>query len=333
MPGQVFAASKSLARIMMGVEGSVSHAKFVINNSKLEELLARALYEFRMINYLIPKPLDSLYFLIILANMEAFLTTDGLISLLTLTLMEIILGIDNIVFISIVAGKLPEDQQGRARTLGLVLALGFRIALLLSINWIVSLTYTVFNPLAWLGLMDSVEFAEHFDLSWRDLILIAGGIFLMTKTITEMHQKLEGEDESGEKSLKAKSFGAVVSQIIALDIVFSFDSILTAVGLADHVEIMIAAVVISLSVMLAAARPISNFINSRPTMKMLALSFLLLIGFMLIAEGFEQHVDKGYIYFAMAFAFGVEILNVRIRKSGQVKPVQLRERYREGSEQ
>jgi len=264
--------------------------------------------------------------------MEVFLTTDGLISLLTLTLMEIILGIDNIVFISIVAGKLPEEQQGRARTLGLVLALGFRIALLLSINWIVSLTYTVFNPLAWLGLMNSAEFVEHFDLSWRDLILIAGGIFLMTKTITEMHHKLEGEDESGEKGLKAKSFWAVVSQIIALDIVFSFDSILTAVGLADHVEIMIAAVVISLTVMLVAARPISNFINSRPTMKMLALSFLLLIGFMLIAEGFEQHVDKGYIYFAMAFAFGVEILNARIRKSEEVEPVQLRERYREDGE-
>lgn len=264
--------------------------------------------------------------------MEVFLTTDGLISLLTLTLMEIILGIDNIVFISIVAGKLPEDQQGRARNLGLLLALGFRIALLLSINWIVSLTYTVFNPLAWLNLMERAEFVEHFDLSWRDLILIAGGIFLMTKTITEMHHKLEGEDESGEKGLKAKSFWAVVSQIIALDIVFSFDSILTAVGLADHVEIMIAAVVISLTVMLVAARPISDFINSRPTMKMLALSFLLLIGFMLIAEGFEQHVDKGYIYFAMAFAFGVEILNARIRKSEKVEPVQLRERYREDGE-
>ena len=265
--------------------------------------------------------------------MDIFLTTDGLVSLFTLTMMEIILGIDNIVFISIVAGKLPEAQQGRARTIGLLLALGFRVALLLSINWIVSLTYTVFNPLELLGLLESAAFAENFNLSWRDLILIAGGIFLMTKTITEMHHKLEGEDESGEKALKTNSFWGVVSQIIVLDIVFSFDSILTAVGLADHVEIMIAAVVISLSVMLVAARPISTFINSRPTMKMLALSFLLLIGFMLIAEGFEQHVDKGYIYFAMAFAFGVEILNNRIRKPNEPEPVQLRERYREEEEQ
>jgi predicted tellurium resistance membrane protein TerC len=261
--------------------------------------------------------------------MDIFLTTDGLVSLFTLTLMEIILGIDNIVFISIVAGKLPEAQQGRARNIGLLLALGFRIGLLLSISWIVSLTYTVFNPLTMIGLGEQVALVEHFDLSWRDLILIAGGIFLMTKTITEMHHKLEGEDESGEKNLKANSFWGVVSQIIVLDIVFSFDSILTAVGLSDHVEIMIAAVIISLSVMLVAAGPISNFINSRPTMKMLALSFLMLIGFMLVAEGFDQHVEKGYIYFAMAFAFGVEILNGRIRKTEGSDPVRLRERYRE----
>ena len=262
-------------------------------------------------------------------DLSVFLTADGLVSLFTLTLMEIILGIDNIVFISIVAGKLPESQQGRARNLGLSMALLFRIALLLSINWIVGMTYTVFNPLELLGLELSEHMMESFALSWRDLILIAGGIFLMTNTINEMHHKLEGEDQSGEQNLKEGSFWTVVAQIIALDIVFSFDSILTAVGLVEHVEIMIAAVMISLGIMVVASGAISNFINSRPTMKMLALSFLLLIGFMLVAEGFEQHIDKGYIYFAMAFSFVVEILNSRIRKKKDVEPVQLRERFRD----
>jgi predicted tellurium resistance membrane protein TerC len=182
--------------------------------------------------------------------MDALLTTSGLISLLTLTLMEIILGIDNVVFISIVAGRLPEAQQGKARTLGLVLALVFRVALLLSINWIVSLQYTVLNPLELLGIAADESLMESFALSWRDLILIAGGIFLMTKTITEMHHKLEGVDSSDEQEIKASSFGAVVSQIVLLDIVFSFDSILTAVGLVREVAIMITAVVISLGVML-----------------------------------------------------------------------------------
>ncbi|MEM7655357.1 MAG: TerC family protein [Bacteroidota bacterium] len=254
--------------------------------------------------------------------MDIFFTTDGLISLFTLTLMEIILGIDNIVFISIVAAKLPEHQQGRARTLGLIAALGFRIALLLSINWIVQLTDPV------LVISQVMDSAGHhpFELSWRDIILIAGGLFLMVKTISEMHQKLEGHHDA-DNPKGAQSFAGVIAQIVVLDIVFSFDSILTAVGLAKHVEIMIAAVVISLGIMLIAAKPISDFINRRPTMKMLALSFLLLIGFMLIAEGFEQHVDKGYIYFAMAFAFGVEILNNRLRKGGP-EPVVLRERFK-----
>ncbi|MEL6135660.1 MAG: TerC family protein, partial [Bacteroidota bacterium] len=229
-------------------------------------------------------------------DFSALLTTDGLISLFTLTMMEIILGIDNIVFISIVAGKLPEDQQPKARNLGLLLALGFRIALLLSINWIVSLKEPVFNAAEIIGIHLEGHMHETMDLSWRDLILIAGGIFLMTKTILEMHHKLEGEDSSSEKNIKANSFWSVIAQIIVLDIVFSFDSILTAVGLSRDVSIMITAVIISLVIMLAAAGPISRFINERPTMKMLALSFLLLIGFMLIAEGFEQHVDKGYIY-------------------------------------
>ena len=249
--------------------------------------------------------------------LDIFFSTAGLVSLFTLTLMEIILGIDNIIFISIVAGKLPENQQGRARTLGLMLALVFRIALLLSINWIVQLT----DPIALFA-----SLPEPFDLSWRDLILVAGGIFLMFKTIMEMHHKLEGQDDN-QKNPEAKSFSSVIIQIALLDVVFSFDSILTAVGLADHVEIMIAAVVVSMGIMMVAAKPISDFINERPTMKMLALSFLLLIGFMLVAEGFGQHVDKGYIYFAMGFAFIVELLNNRIKKN-EGEPVELRARIR-----
>lgn len=263
--------------------------------------------------------------------MADLLTADALFSLFTLTLMEIILGIDNIVFISIVAGKLPEDQQPKARNLGLMLALAFRIALLLSINWIVQLKDPVFNLGDVFGLPLSEHLHHSFDLSWRDLILIAGGVFLMIKTVLEMHHKLEGEEDSGDTVKKGSSFAQVIMMIIVLDIVFSFDSILTAVGLADDVRIMIIAVVISLGIMLIAAGPISRFINERPTMKMLALSFLLLIGFMLVAEGFEQHVDKGYIYFAMAFSFLVELLNNRLRKK-QAPPIQLRERFVEDKE-
>ena len=263
--------------------------------------------------------------------MADLLTVDALFSLFTLTLMEIILGIDNIVFISIVAGRLPEDQQPKARNLGLMLALAFRIGLLLSINWIVQLKDPVFNLGEIFGLTLNEQLHHSFDLSWRDMILIAGGAFLMVKTVLEMHHKLEGHEDS-QGAVARQSFLSVVSMIIVLDIVFSFDSILTAVGLADDVRIMIIAVVISLGIMLIAAGPISRFINARPTMKMLALSFLLLIGFMLVAEGFEQHVDKGYIYFAMAFSFLVELLNNRLRDKKEGKPVQLRERYAENPE-
>ncbi|RMG30095.1 MAG: TerC family protein [Bacteroidetes bacterium] len=250
--------------------------------------------------------------------MEIFLTTDGLVSLFTLTVMEIILGIDNIIFISIVVGKLPEHQQPRARTLGLLLALVFRILLLLGISWLIGLTYPV---------IEIEGLPPAFSLSWRDIILIAGGIFLMTKTVLEIHQKLEGEEDVLKRP-EVNSFMAVVAQIIALDMVFSFDSILTAIGLVEHVEIMIAAVVIAMGIMMVAARAISNYINKRPTMKMLALSFLMLIGFMLVAEGFDQHVEKGYIYFAMAFAFVVELLNSRLRKK-ETEPVKLRERLKQ----
>lgn len=252
--------------------------------------------------------------------MEIF-STDNLISLLTLTLMEIVLGIDNIVFISIVAGKLPESLRPRARSLGLLMALLFRVALLFSISWIIQLK----NPITLFA-----SFPAPFDLSWRDIILISGGGFLMVKTILEMHHKLEGEENSAINP-RANNFWQVVAQIIALDIVFSFDSILTAVGLVspDKVWIMITAVVISLGIMLLASGSISRFINERPTMKMLALAFLLLIGFMLIAEGFDQHIEKGYIYFAMAFSFGVELLNNRLKHKKEGAPVKLRERIQE----
>jgi predicted tellurium resistance membrane protein TerC len=248
--------------------------------------------------------------------MEYLFTTEALVSLIALTFMEIVLGIDNIVFISIVAGKLPADQEKRARNIGLILALGFRIALLLGITWIVGLTEPVFE----IGL----PFGEwDFAPSWRDLILLAGGLFLLTKSVSEMHTKLEGSTEEVKKQKDSKqAITRVILQIIVLDIVFSFDSILTAVGLvsADKVLIMIIAVVISLVIMLLSAGSISRFINNHPTMKMLALSFLLMIGFMLTFEGLHslhhQEIPKGYIYFAMAFSFGVEVLNLRIRSNG-----------------
>ncbi len=245
--------------------------------------------------------------------MEVLFTPEAILSLLTLTLMEIILGIDNLVFLSIVSGRLPKEQQPRARRLGLALALGFRIALLLGITWIVGLTEPIFTISPW-----GMEFA----LSWRDLILILGGLFLLYKATSEIHHKLEGEDYS-EEVKKISTFGAVLVQIVLLDMVFSFDSILTAVGLAKHVEIMIIAVVISMVVMLIFVNSISAFIEKHPTVKMLALAFLLLIGFMLLAEGFHQHVPKGYIYVSMFFSLGVELLNMRYRTK-KAKPVDLR---------
>lgn len=236
--------------------------------------------------------------------MDFFFQPDVLLSLLTLTLMEVVLGIDNLVFLSIVSGRLPQAQQVKARRLGLVLALGFRILLLLGISWIVGLTQPVLSIHNW-GL--------DFDLSWRDIILVGGGIFLLYKATTEIHHKLEGVDFEQETK-KLKGFGEVVLQIVLLDMVFSFDSILTAVGLVKHVEIMILAVLISMLVMLIFVNKISAFIEQHPSIKMLALSFLLLIGVMLLAEGFHQHVPKGYIYFAMFFSLVVEMLNLRVRK-------------------
>jgi len=234
------------------------------------------------------------------------------ISLLTLTALEIVLGIDNIVFISILAGKLPESEQPNARRIGLSLAMFMRIGLLLSLAWIIRLTAPLFTVLG-------------TAISGRDLILLAGGIFLIGKSTFEIHDKLEGEE--GHASARAKAtLTSVVTQIMLLDIVFSLDSVITAVGMVQWVGVMIAAVVISVVIMLFAVDPISHFVNQHPTVKILALSFLLLIGFSLVVEGLHQHIPKGYIYFAMGFSIFVEALNLRLRAK-QAEPIKLREPY------
>ena len=223
------------------------------------------------------------------------------ISLITLTVLEIVLGIDNIIFISILAGKLPKNQQEKARRIGLLLALGIRIILLFSITWIVGLKEPFFT------IMDH-------GFSGRDIVLLAGGLFLMAKSTTEIHGKVTDEEDHTKKSLTKLTLNSAILQIIGLDIIFSFDSILTAVGLVDDVSIMIIAVVVSMIVMMVSARAVSDFVNNHPTIKMLALSFLLMIGFMLTIEAFHVEVPKGYIYFAMAFSLLVELLNMRVRK-------------------
>jgi predicted tellurium resistance membrane protein TerC len=242
---------------------------------------------------------------------------EGWIALLTLTALEIVLGIDNIVFISILAGKLPEHQQPKARTTGLVFAMLTRIALLLSITWIMRLTEPLFEVLG-------------EQISGRDLILVIGGLFLLAKSTHEIHDSLEGSDKAASVR-GANSFTGVIIQIALLDIVFSFDSVITAVGMARHVTIMIAAIIIAIIFMIAFAGAVSNFVHRHPTVKMLALAFLVLIGVTLIAEGFGQHISKGYIYFAMAFSVFVELLNMRLRKV-KTQPVELRSAYRRGVE-
>jgi predicted tellurium resistance membrane protein TerC len=232
------------------------------------------------------------------------------------------LGIDNIVFISILAGKLPQNQQGKARSLGLGLAMITRVLLLLSLNWIMQLTSPLFNMGEWIGLTNK-ELLERFAISGRDLILLIGGLFLIYKSTTEIHEKLEGEEEGTHKTRKTLSFSAVIVQILLLDIVFSLDSVITAVGMASHIWVMIAAVIIAVIVMMFSSSAISHFVNHHPTVKMLALSFLLLIGVSLLAEGFEQHIPKGYIYFSMAFSVLVEALNLRAKKK-KIAPVHLR---------
>jgi len=242
---------------------------------------------------------------------DAFLTSDGLLALVTLTFLEIILGVDNVIFISILSGKLPQRDQQKARRVGLLGAMVMRIGLLMSIAWIVRLTTPLFSA-----------FGQ--DISWRDLILIGGGLFLLGKATLEIHERLEGEEAHGT-TRAAPSFGAVIVQIMLLDIVFSLDSVITAVGMAEDISVMVAAVVLSVAIMMFSAEPISAFVSKHPTVKMLALSFLLLIGMSLVGDGLGMHVPKGYIYFAMGFSVFVELINLRVRKSGP--PVKLHQRY------
>jgi len=243
--------------------------------------------------------------------MEWMTTAEGWIALVTLTVLEIVLGIDNIVFISILAGKLPRDMRARARRVGLTLAMLMRIALLLSITWVMRLTTPMFTAIG-------------HEISGRDLIFIVGGLFLLAKSTHEIHEKLEG-DEGHASAKVVTSFGAVIVQILLLDIVFSLDSVITAVGMAEEVAVMILAVVIAVGVMLVSAGAISDFVERHPTVKMLALSFLLLIGVSLVAEGLDQHIPKGYIYFAMSFSVFVEMINLRVR--ARMPPVHLHQPY------
>lgn len=234
------------------------------------------------------------------------------VALVTLTALELVLGIDNVVFISILAGKLPVEKQKKARTIGLALALITRILLLLSLSWVIKLTAPLFVMLG-------------NEISGRDLILIGGGLFLLGKSTHEIHGSLEGEEGQASARLK-RSFAAVIVQILLLDIIFSLDSVITAVGMVENVQIMIAAVVISVIVMIAFAGTLSRFVDKHPTVKMLALSFLLLIGMTLVAEGFDRHIPKGYVYFAMAFSLFVEMLNMKLRRP-KTEPVKLHQPY------
>jgi predicted tellurium resistance membrane protein TerC len=243
--------------------------------------------------------------------MDAIFTSSGLVALTTLTFLEIVLGVDNVIFISILSSNLPASQQATSRRIGLLAAMGMRVLLLLSIVWIVKLTAPLFSILG-------------RPISGRDLILIAGGLFLLAKATTEIHGRLEGEE--GRRSARVRpSFAAVITQIAVLDIVFSLDSVITAVGMSEEISIMVTAVILAVGVMMFSAEPISGFVNRHPTVKVLALSFLLLIGISLVGEGLGMHIPKGYIYFAMGFSVFVELINLRVRRAAV--PVHLHEPY------
>jgi predicted tellurium resistance membrane protein TerC len=246
--------------------------------------------------------------------LDWLLTPEALIALVTLTALELVLGIDNVIFISILAGKLPPAQQDRARTIGLSLAAGGRLALLFSIVWIMGLTADVFTLFG-------------NGISWRDIILIAGGLFLIYKAVGELHQKLEGDTDAKGAVVKA-SFAAVLVQIAVLDIVFALDSIITAIGMVRDIRIMAVAIVLSVILMMVVSGYVHAFVTRHPTIKVLALSFLLMIGMVLIAEGFDVEVPKGYVYFAMGFAVFVEVMNMRLRRVSE-KAVTLHEPYAE----
>lgn len=244
--------------------------------------------------------------------MDWITSPESWIALLTLTALEIVLGIDNIIFISIIAGKLPEDQQKFGRQVGLLMAMLTRILLLFSIAWLTRLTSPLFSVFK-------------YDISGRDMILIIGGLFLLGKSTFEIHERLEGEEGHATQKVAA-SLAGVIFQIMLLDIVFSLDSVITAVGMVNEIAIMITAVVVAVGIMLFASGPISEFVNDRPTLKILALSFLLLIGFSLVADGLGLHIPKGYIYFAMGFSVFVEVINLQVR--AKTNPVQLRKPYK-----
>jgi predicted tellurium resistance membrane protein TerC len=262
-------------------------------------------------------------------DITSLFSVQAAIALITLTILEIVLGIDNIIFISVLADKLPREQQNRARLVGLSLAMIMRILLLLCISWIMKAT----TPIPAVGGLFTPVTGDDRPLNWRDAILLAGGLFLVYKATTEIHDKLEGEEHGAGVGGRAVSFASVIVQILILDIVFSLDSVITAVGMVQTkpenfrigLTIMIIAVVIAVGVMLFAAKPISDFVNRHPTVKMLAFSFLILVGVVLIVDASHRHIPKGYIYFAMAFSIGVEMLNLRLRKKGS--PVHLHDRY------
>jgi len=252
---------------------------------------------------------------------DLLLNPEVWVAFLTLLALEIVLGIDNIVFISIIVDKLPEQQQALARRLGLGMALLMRILLLLSLSWVIGLTAPLFTVLGQ-------------EISGRDVILILGGLFLLGKSTFEIHENLEGEEGHSSARVRA-TFASVLVQIVMLDIVFSLDSVITAVGMVNEVSVMIAAVTVAILVMLVSAEAVSGLVNRHPTLKMLALSFLLLIGLALLLEGFDQHIPKGYIYFAMGFSVFVEVLNIRVRRCREARshPLELHRRYARAQEE